>query len=120
RLVGALGNDLLDGGKGVDYFLFTGTLNAKKNVDHIADFSHKQGDEIVVGSAVFAEIGPRLEAGELHRGTKAHDADDRLIYDEARGKLYYDPDGQGGHRQVLFAILDNHAHLQFSDFLLGA
>jgi Ca2+-binding RTX toxin-like protein len=54
-------------------------------------------------------------------GTKAHDADDRIIYNKATGALYYDDDGTGAHVQVQFATLGATIHptnLAYNDFVL--
>jgi serralysin len=37
--------------------------------------------------------------------TSGHDADDRVVYDSASGKLYYDPDGNGAAAGQLIATL---------------
>ena len=52
-------------------------------------------------------------------GTAAADANDRIIYDDATGNLYYDSDGTGAGVALLFATLDNApASLAASDFLV--
>ena len=54
--------------------------------------------------------------------TKAHDASDRVIYDTASGKLYYDADGQGGAAAVQIAMLGSSTHpaLVFGDLQIIA
>lgn len=48
------------------------------------------------------------------------DADDRLIYFKATGKLFYDANGGSNSDAVLFAILDNHSALTAADFAVIA
>jgi serralysin len=56
-------------------------------------------------------------ATAFHAGTAAADAADRIIYDQATGRIFYDADGLGGAAQVLFAQLDSKpttlSHLDF-------
>jgi Ca2+-binding RTX toxin-like protein len=45
------------------------------------------------------------------------DSNDRLIYDQTTGKLYYDADGSGLGAAVQIATLSNLAALHHDDFL---
>ena len=38
-------------------------------------------------------------------GSRAHDADDRIVYDSASGALHYDADGSGAGAGVQIATL---------------
>jgi len=118
-LDGGRGNDVLTGKAGGDKFLFDSQLNAKFNRDHVTDFHHG-ADRIVLDDDIFRKVGHKITADSFHLGTAAADATDRLIYDRAHGRLYYDSDGAGGHAKVLFAILDNHATLAAGDFVVVA
>jgi Ca2+-binding RTX toxin-like protein len=51
-------------------------------------------------------------------GTQAQGAEDRIIYDQATGSLFYDQDGIGSAAQVKFATLTNKATLSHHDFLI--
>jgi Ca2+-binding RTX toxin-like protein len=51
-------------------------------------------------------------------GDRARDGNDRVIYDERTGKLFYDVDSKGGAGKVLFAKLTDHPDLSASDFLI--
>lgn len=119
-LRGGRGNDSLTGGAGNDVFNFNylGTSNA----DRIADFVHGT-DKIGLDSATFAGVHAAVTAGELRLGPAAQDGDDRIIYDQASGRLYYDPDGTRNGAtsaaQVLFGIVVNHALLTFDDFVMA-
>ena len=57
-----------------------------------------------------------LNVDAFHVGSKAADAEDWIIYDAAKGALYYDKDGAGGSAQVQFAKIDKHLSLTHWDF----
>jgi len=118
-LYGGLGNDTLTGGHGMDRFIFT-TQPSKKNVDTITDFVAKD-DTIVLDLLVFTKAGAAgktIKKGAFWTGSKAHDKDDRIIYDKKTGALYYDPDGTGKAAQVKFATLDKNLKIDQWDFLV--
>ncbi len=119
HLHGGLGNDSLTGGTGFDRFFFNTALNAATNVDRITDFSVVD-DTIALDDDIFTAIGAigTLSAGAFRAGTTAADADDRIIYDSATGKIYYDADGNGAGAQVLFAQVNNGTALTNADFLI--
>lgn len=124
-LSGGPGNDLLTGGEGADHFLFDAKL-AANNVDTITDFS-RGSDRIVLDDTIFkafdAGVSTTLRFAHFYKGAgvnKAHDADDRIIYNTTTGALYYDPDGIGGDAAIQFATLGTTtpAALQANDFLV--
>ncbi|WP_342149945.1 matrixin family metalloprotease [Methylorubrum sp. SB2] len=116
-LDGGLGNDVLRGGRGADTFVFS-TKPGSANLDHIADFAVE--DTIQLSKSIFAA----LAAGQLaatafkNAGTAAIDLDDRIIYRQTTGELFYDADGSGKAAAVKFAVLDNKAALTAHDFLI--
>ena len=118
-LRGGLDNDTLTGGAGNDVFNFNFLGSA--NADRITDFVHGT-DRIGLDSATFAAVHAALDKGEFRLGAAAQDGDDRIIYDQASGRLFYDPDGTLHGAQsaapVLFAIVANHAALTFQDFVM--
>ena len=116
-LDGGTGRDILSGNGGQDQFQFTTTLNRKSNVDTITDFKIGQ-DSIGLADTIFSALGPTIEASELRIGKNARDADDFLIYHSGSGKLYYDPDADGGLNKILFAKLDKNLPLDASDFVI--
>ena len=127
RMIGNRGDDLLDGGKGNDKetggsgrdtFVFDTALSKHHNVDKITDFKVNH-DLIGLGSGIFTAVGAKLSKGEFHIGTKAHDANDHIIYDKTTGNLFYDKDGKGGAGQVQFATLDKGLNLSNHDFMVG-
>ena len=124
RLNGGIGNDYLTGGAGKDVFVFSAKPSATLNRDAITDF-RSGTDRIWLDDKVFAKIGKgtpsspkKLAAKYFTLGDKARDGDDRLVYDKAKGALYYDPDGAGAAKAVLFAKLKAGSALKYSDLFV--
>ncbi|MFM9936466.1 MAG: M10 family metallopeptidase [Novosphingobium sp.] len=123
-LAGGTGNDLLTGGAGNDRFVFDTRPIAALNLDTITDF--KSGaDTLAFALAVFNGFAATggLSAGAFWSGagvTKAHEADDRLVYDTVSGALWYDADGSGKGRAVEVAVLAGHPTLDYHDILIIA
>lgn len=118
RLDGGLGNDLLSGGAGNDSFVFDYQLGPT-NVDTIADFTKGQ-DHILLDNGTFFGVGGKgpLAAANFVVGTPG-DVNDYIIYDQANGDLYFDPDGSGSaHSAVKFAHVTPGLALSASDFLV--
>jgi ELWxxDGT repeat protein len=121
-LLGGGGNDKLTGGTGADKFVFNAALGPT-NIDRIVDFVHDT-DRIQLDNAIFKAIGGKLDAAEFHSAagaTSSHDASDRIIYDSATGRLYFDIDGNtaGGKAAIQFATLDSKpAILDAGDFAI--
>ncbi|MBF9232319.1 hypothetical protein [Microvirga alba] len=111
-LFGKQGNDTLQGGAGKDLFVFDTTPHKKINIDRIIDFQAKD-DAIYLDNAVFKALGKKgslakpqkLSAKMFWKGSEAHDADDRVIYDPGSGALYYDADGNGAAEAIKMALL---------------
>ena len=118
KLTGAEGKDTLTGGLGKDSFVFKASAVAE-NADIIRDFSSKD-DTFRISLEFFTNVGSKGKLGSdaFHRGTKAADAEDRIIYHKASGSLYYDPDGSGAEAQVKIATLSNKAAVALSDFVI--
>ena len=112
RLLGERGNDILTGGEGADFFIF----NNYDGVDQITDFESGV-DQIELLRPAFTEIrfGTLWESA-FTLGTQAADAGDRIIYDQATGNIWYDPDGTGAQEQILFAQVTAGTALSASDF----
>ena len=93
-LRGGFGNDVLKGGADDDSFVFSTELNEKKNVDKIADFSHKH-DTILLDNAIFTKlkVEGELKAKFFEIGKEADDKNDYILYDRETGALSYDADG---------------------------
>jgi Ca2+-binding RTX toxin-like protein len=119
HLNGDAGADVLAGGGGNDTFAFNGEFAAGMPVDHITDYVHGVDLIELDGSAANLPVGA-LGKAAFYAGPEAHDADDRIVYNKAKGALYYDPDGKGGEDQVKFAVLDGHPSLGYHDFVVVA
>jgi predicted extracellular nuclease len=114
-LNGGAGGDFLFGLGGADTFAFTTALGGG-NVDHVGDFLALD-DTVALDHNVFTGLGVgALGANAFALGTAAGDADDRIIYDQASGRLWFDADGNGAGAQVLFAVLDGGPVITASDF----
>ncbi|MFT3957300.1 MAG: calcium-binding protein [Piscinibacter sp.] len=116
---GLAGNDTLTGGLGADDFRFSTALSASGNVDRITDFS-VVSDRISLDDAIFGAAGPLgvLNAAAFHSGAAAADASDRIVYNSAKGQLYYDADGNGTGAAILFATVGTGLALTAADFVI--
>ncbi len=102
RIHGQEGRDVLTGGAGRDIFVFDKKPIAA-NVDNITDFNVR--DDSIYLENTFFKVGnkgslnrpAKMDASKFYKGSAAHDADDRIIYDSKKGILWYDDDGIGGH-----------------------
>jgi Ca2+-binding RTX toxin-like protein len=113
---GGGGHDRLTGGAGADTFVFRSS--AADNSDIVTDFKHGF-DKLAFDHATFDTLDAGdLPMGAFFVGTEAGDADDRFIYDQQTGRLFYDEDGTGANAQVLVATLTNHEALTYEDILL--
>jgi len=105
-LSGKDGNDTLIGGYGYDQFIFDTKLNALNNVDVISDFTPSE-DKIVLSSSIFKKSTGANKADFFSvYGVDAITKDTRILYDQNKGLLYYDADGnKSTYKPVLFAKL---------------
>jgi serralysin len=118
-LRGGAGADTLDGGDGMDAFIFDRALGAG-NIDDIVDFSVAD-DVIRLNNSVFAGLTNGVLAATAFRANAtglAVDAADRILYNTTTGQLSYDADGSESDAAVEFAVLQNLATLDASDFFV--
>ena len=116
---GYRGNDTLYGNNGADKFVFNSALDAATNVDTIKDFT--SSDTIQLDNAFFPTlVDTGVLAPELFKNLNiaAVDADDRILYDQAAGNVYYDSNGSGSGGRTLFAHIDNGFVLTAADFVV--
>lgn len=123
KLYGQDGNDVLTGGLGGDIFVFDKRPNKRTNVDKITDYNVRD-DSIYLENKYF-KVTPagtiskpkQMASKHFYKGTKAHDRDDRIIYDK-KGVLYYDPDGTGSAAQIKIATLSKNLKMTYKDFFV--
>jgi Ca2+-binding RTX toxin-like protein len=120
RLEGGASNDTLTGGAGSDTFVFAADFTQHANVDRIKDFMPGI-DKIELHLSTFsglAEGSGFLRAEHFTAGASAANADDRIVYDGASGRLSYDADGAGIGAAYVFAVLKAGLPLTCDDFFL--
>lgn len=136
-LTGGAGNDILRGGAGVDTFVFGKTATDGSGIDRITDFNSGIGEKIMLSAYAFEalEVSVKepvtwvgldsdgkdrgsLAASNFAIGKEAQDANDRLVYDQATGALYYDADGNGAGAAVQFVQLRAGTSLSADCFLI--
>ncbi len=122
-LNGGLGNDTLSGGLGRDTFIFNTKLSSTANLDKITDFSAVDDVIHLENTGIFTALGSArgtLSTAKFWASTtgKAHDTNDRILYNTRTGELFYDPDGTGRQAAVEFANLTNKAKITAADFVV--
>jgi Ca2+-binding RTX toxin-like protein len=126
KLFGRAGNDVLTGGDGRDIFAFDTRPHRKINIDRIVDFNVKD-DGVYLDNSVFSALGRKgnlkkpaaLSKAMFWQGAKAHDADDRVLYDAKKGGLFYDADGAGGAAAVKIAMMPKGLKtMSYKDFFV--
>jgi Ca2+-binding RTX toxin-like protein len=115
-LNGGLGRDTMTGGAGADLFGFD-TRPSNSSIDTITDFSVKY-DTILLSKGIFKVPSAKsiLSSSAFWTGAKAHDSNDRIIYNKSTGALYYDADGTGSKAAIQFAKLDKGLAMTYKDF----
>jgi len=113
-LTGGGGKDQLVGGDGADRFVFN-SLDAA-DFDVVRDFSG--GDVLALDGDVYGLAAGALAPGRFVIGAAAGDANDRLIYNDQTGRLFFDADGSGDGDQVLVAILLDTPVLTAADIIV--
>jgi Ca2+-binding RTX toxin-like protein len=116
-LVGGEGKDVLTGGNGIDYFAVMKKPMKGANTATVTDFKVKQ-DKFILTKSEFNKASSSkgiLKESNFYKSagaTKAHDQDDRIVFNTKTGKLYYDADGAGGKGAELIATLKMNGTLK--------
>jgi Ca2+-binding RTX toxin-like protein len=118
-LLGGAGNDKLTGGTQADFFVFNAKLSKTSNVDTITDFK-RVDDTFQLENAIFKKLTKvnALSKSFFVVGAKAKDKNDYIVYDKAKGYLYYDADGSGKGAAVLFAKIKKGTVIDHKDFFV--
>jgi serralysin len=121
-LLGGDGLDKLTGGAGLDTFYFYTAPNTVTNRDTIIDFNVVD-DRIILENGVMAGLGTAtgwISANKFWASSTgvAHDADDRIIYNNATGDVFYDANGSAAGGAVQIATIANKVALTHADFYI--
>lgn len=117
-LTGGNGNDVLVGGSGGDSFVFN---SPSEGIDAISDFEAGGIDLIQVLAAGFDAgliAGDFLKDSQFVVGISAVNADNRFIYSNSTGDLFFDPDGTGSAARQQIAVLSNTPVLSANDIFV--
>jgi Ca2+-binding RTX toxin-like protein len=119
-LWGGAGIDRLIGGAGSDQFGFV-AMDVPTGRDIIPDFQAGE-DMIALDKAAFGgtpgSLPQPLDPSAFIVGTKALTAEQRIIYDEKRGNLFFDSDGSGPEAAVHLATLTTKPVLTAESFIV--
>ena len=115
-IVGSAGSDNLTGGTGADNFVY---LSPSDGSDTITDFA-PESDRISVVSLAF---GGDLTAGSLSEsrftlGSMATNSQQRFIYNDSTGELFYDIDGTGQIDRQLLATFEGSPNISADDIAI--
>ncbi|MGK7895131.1 MAG: hypothetical protein AB4372_16285 [Xenococcus sp. (in: cyanobacteria)] len=104
----------MTGGAGNDQLVF---LALSDYVDTITDFVI-DNDTLVFSASGFDPslvAGSTISEAQFTVGTNATSADQRFVYDDSNGDLFFDADGNGNATQTLVANLNNNPNLTHDD-----
>lgn len=113
--IGGFGSDTITGGEGPDRIRFFRTQDGR---DEITDFAPDEDTLQFNGNNFGGLDNGVLESDRFVLGTTAIDSDDRFIYNQNNGSLFFDVDGVGGQTQVAMATLSNQANLSASNIVI--
>lgn len=102
-----------------DTFIFDDKLKKKAPVAKIEGFDAK-ADTLSLSKSIFKKIAKKGELSKhaFYTGTKAHDDNDRIVYNKKTGVVSYDADGKGGVDAIKFAKVDAGLKLTADNFFI--
>lgn len=115
---GSRGQDRLTGGSGYDTFFFGNSALSRASTDVITDYNGKY-DTISLSKYAFSGLGKAdtwMKASAFWQGTKAHDSNDRIIYNPKNGVVYYDADGTGSKDAIAIVKIGAGRKMSSTDF----
>jgi serralysin len=119
HLHGGTANDTMSGNGGADFFVFDTSLGAR-NSDVISDYN-ASADTLLLDGSVFLGLG----TGQIARSAfaanamgLARDSNDRIVFETDTGRVFYDGDGTGAGRKVLFATVSSGIAMTYQDFVV--
>lgn len=117
-LVGGGGSDRLTGGAGADQFVFSAPA-VRGTISRVLDFGGGE-DKLVLDRGFLADLGPHATLSDtaFRTGGVALDADDRILFDQALGRVFYDADGDGAKASVLIFTVSPGTILTATDFAI--
>lgn len=116
-LEGGTGFDVMTGGANADRFVFR---RSNEGLDIITDFVPAD-DTIVIAQSIGGGLSTgTLPANRFRIGSAAGDADDRFIYNNTTGDLFFDIDGTGSSAPVVLAALSANLNFTNADIVVLA
>lgn len=125
-LVGGFGNDSLYGGLGRDTLRGSGDADSfifssygSSNWDYLEDFSVSTETIYLQRNAFTGWSGSGwLGSANFKLYGVALDSNDRVIYRQTTGEIFYDQDGSGASAAQLVSVLSNKVALTYQDFYI--
>jgi serralysin len=122
-LKGGKGKDFYTGGKGEDFFVFESI--SSKDFKKVTDFNVRE-DSIVLKYSKFKKLSkPKKEESTIKSheywkssNGKAHDLNDRVLYNSSNGDVLYDADGSGRGAAVKIGNIGSKKAATYKDFLI--
>ena len=116
-LYGRDGSDTLTGGPGADTFRFSSPF---EGIDNITDFVVADDTISVAGAYFSSGLTPdaAITPEQFIIGSVAGDANDRFIYNQINGALFFDADGTGASEQVQLASLSTGLAMTNNDIFV--
>lgn len=116
-LSGSSGSDILTGGAGADTFILYSPVD---RIDNITDFVVTDDTISVARDAFGSGLTPNatIRPEQFILGSAAADANDRFIYNQTTGALFFDADGTGATRQVQLASLSTGLAMTYGDIFV--